>query len=67
MPSFLHTLIGLSPFANQGCNIVFDKTLVTVYHFNSYPILSCWQDIHGPQLWQFPVTAPPSLPVHLPP
>jgi hypothetical protein len=32
MPSFLHTLIGLGPFANQGCKIVFNKTSVTVFH-----------------------------------
>jgi hypothetical protein len=29
MPSFPHTLIGLGPFADQGCNIVFTKTAVT--------------------------------------
>ncbi len=67
MPSFPHTLIGLGPFGDQGCKIVFDKTLVTVYHPDGYPILSSWQDINGPQLWQFPLTMPPSLPVHLPP
>ncbi len=67
MPSFPHTLIGLGPFANQGCKIVFDKTLVTVYHPNSHPILSDWQDINRPQLWQFSLTAPLSVPAHLPP
>jgi hypothetical protein len=67
MPSVPHTLIGLGPFANQGCKIVFEKTLVTVYHPDSHPILSGWWDINGPQLWQFPLTVPPSLPVHLPP
>jgi hypothetical protein len=67
MPSFPHTLIGLGPFANRGCKIVFDKTLVTVYHSDGHTILSDWRDINGPRLWQIPLTAPPSLPAHLPP
>ncbi len=66
MPYFPHTLISLSPFANQGCKIVFDKTSVTVYHPDGHPILSGWRDTNGPQLWQFSLTAPPSLPGHLP-
>ncbi len=67
MPSFPHTLIGLGSFANQGCKIVFDKTLVTVYHPDSHPILSGWRDTSRPQLWQFPLTTPLSLPAHSPP
>jgi hypothetical protein len=67
MPSFPRTIIGLGPFADQGCKIVFDKTSVTVYHPNGHPILNGWQDINGPQLWQFSLTTPPPLPVHLPP
>ncbi len=67
MPSFHHTLIGLGPFANQGCKIVFDKTSVTVYHLDGHSILNGWQDIGGPQPWQFPLTAPPPPPAHLPP
>ena len=57
MPSFPHTLIGLGPFADQGCNIVFTKTAVTVYHPDGHPILSGWQDETGPHLWHFPLTA----------
>jgi hypothetical protein len=64
MPFFPHTLIGLGPFANQGCKIVFDKTSVTVYHPNSHPILNGWGDIDGPQLWKFPLTAPLPPPMH---
>jgi hypothetical protein len=48
MPSFPHTLIGLGPFADQGCKIVFNKTSVTVCHPNGHPILNGWQDIDGP-------------------
>jgi hypothetical protein len=62
MPSFSHTLIGLGPFANQGCNIVFTKTSVTVYHPNGQPILSGWWDETGPCLWHFPLTAEASNP-----
>jgi hypothetical protein len=60
-------MIGLGPFANQGCKIVFDKTLVTVYHPDGHPTLSNWQDANRPRLWQFPPTVPPSLLTHLPP
>ena len=57
MPSFPHTLIGLGPFADQGCQIIFTKTAVTVYHPDGHPILSGWQDETGPRLWHFPLTA----------
>jgi hypothetical protein len=57
MPSFPHTLIGLGPFADQVCNIVFTKTAVTVYHPNGHTILSGWRDETGPHLWHFPLTA----------
>jgi hypothetical protein len=67
MPSFPHTLIGLGPFANQGCNIVFDKTSVTVFHLDGHPILNGWWDLHGTWLWQFPLTASPPAPALLPP
>jgi hypothetical protein len=42
MPYFPHTLIGLRPFANQDCTIIFTKTAVTVYHPDGHPILSGW-------------------------
>ncbi len=50
MPNFPHTLIGLGPFANQDCTIVFTKTAVTVYHPDGHLILSGWQDEAGPRL-----------------
>ncbi len=67
MPSFPHTHIGLRPFANQGCKIVFNKTSVTVFHPEGHSILKGWQDLDGPRLWQFPLTAPPPPPAHSPP
>ncbi len=42
MPNSPHTLIGLGPFANQDCTIIFTKTAVTVYHPDGHPILSSW-------------------------
>ena len=51
MPAFPHTLIGLGPFADLGCKIVFTKTSVTVYHPDGHPILSGWRDETGPCLW----------------
>ena len=62
MPFFPHTLIGLGPFADQGCNIVFTKTAVTVYHPIDHPMLSGWRDETGPRLWHFPLTVEASNP-----
>jgi hypothetical protein len=67
MPSFLHTLIGLGPFTNQGCKIIFDKTSVTVFHPAGHPILKGWCNLDGPWLWQFPLTVSPPPPAPLPP
>jgi hypothetical protein len=36
MPNFPHTLIGLGPFANQDCTIIFTQTTVIVYHPKVY-------------------------------
>ena len=56
MPSFPHTLIGLGPFADQGCTIVFTATTVTVYHPDGHPVLAGWREQTGPRLWHFPLT-----------
>ncbi len=64
MPSFPHTLIGLGPFADLGCQIVFTKTAVSVIHPDGHSILEGWQEPDGPRLWRFPLKAnKPSLPV----
>jgi hypothetical protein len=55
MPSFTHTLIGLGPFADLGCKIVFTKTAATVFHPDGHPILAGWRDTEGPRLWHFPL------------
>ena len=41
MPSFPHTLIGLGPFVDHGCTVVFTATNVTVYHPNGHPSSPC--------------------------
>jgi hypothetical protein len=73
MPLSPHFIIGLGPFTNQGCRIIFDKETVTVFHPDGHAILEGWHELDGPQLWQFPLTVllhlaaaslppPPTLP-----
>jgi hypothetical protein len=65
MPSFSHTLIGLGPFANLGCQIVFSKHTVLVIHPDGHSILDGWREQDGPRLWRFPLKATmPILPVY---
>jgi hypothetical protein len=57
MPSFPHTLIGLGPFANLGCQILFTKTAVSIIHPDCHTILEGWREVDGPRLWCFPLQA----------
>jgi hypothetical protein len=57
MPSFHHTLIGLGPFTNLGCQIVFTKTAVSIIHPDGHTILESWREVDGPSLWHFPLQA----------
>jgi hypothetical protein len=69
MPTFPHSLIGLGPFANQDCTIVFNKTTVTVYNASGCTIIAGWHEQTGARLWHFPMGAPataPALPTPLP-
>ncbi len=50
MPSFPHTLIGLGPFVDLGCSIVFTKTAVNVIDPDGQSILEGWQEQDGPRL-----------------
>jgi hypothetical protein len=64
MPSFPHTPIGLGPFANLGCQILFTKTAVSVIHPDGHIILKGWREVDGPHLWHFPLqVTKSSLPV----
>jgi hypothetical protein len=42
MPSFPHTLVGLGPFADQGCQIVFTNKDVSVRNPQGVCILKGW-------------------------
>ncbi len=54
MPSFPHTLIGLGPFADLGCQILFTKTAVSVIHPDGHTILKGgWREVNSPRLWRF--------------
>jgi hypothetical protein len=69
MPTFPHSLIGLGPFADQDCTIVFNKTTITVYDASGRIILAGWHEQTGACLWHFPMGAPttaPALPTLLP-
>ncbi len=58
MPSFPHTLIGLSPFANLNCQILFTRMGVSVIHPDGHCILKGWREQDGPCLvWRFPLQA----------
>jgi hypothetical protein len=58
MPSFPHTLIGLGPFADLGCQIVFSKHAVLVINPDGHSILDGWREQDGPRLWRFPLKPP---------
>ena len=57
MPSFPHTLIGLGPFADLGCQIIFTKTAVSAIHPDGHIILEGWREQDGLRLWRFPLNA----------
>jgi hypothetical protein len=48
MLSFPHTLIGLGPFADLGCQIVFSKHAVSVIYPDGHSILDGWREQDGP-------------------
>ena len=59
MSSFPHTLIGLGPFANLGCKIIFTKTAVSVIHSDGHSIIEGWQELEGPCLRHFLLISKP--------
>jgi hypothetical protein len=60
MPSFPHTLVGLGPFADQGCQIIFTNKDVSVCNPQGVCILKGWREETGARLWRFPLKAPPA-------
>ena len=59
MPSFPHTLVGLGPFADQGCQIIFTNKDVSVRNPQGVCILKGWREETGARLWRFPLKASP--------
>ena len=55
MPSFTNSLIGLGPFFNMGCTVVFTATGVSVIHSDGHTLLEGWREDAGAQLWRFPL------------
>jgi hypothetical protein len=53
MPSFPHALISLGPFANLGCQILFNKTAMSIIHPDGHTILEGLREVDGPRLWRF--------------
>jgi hypothetical protein len=51
MASFPHSLIGLAPFVDAGCRVIFTKTLVIAFDVNDKAILIGWRETTGPRLW----------------
>ena len=64
MPSFPHTLVGLGPFADQGCQIIFTNKDVSVRNPQGVCILKGWREETGACLWRFPLKASPACGVH---
>ena len=50
MPSFTNTLIGLGPFIDMGCTVVFSAKGVLVIHPDGHSLLGGWREMTGPRL-----------------
>ena len=60
MAGFPHSLIGLAPFVDAGCQVIFTKMLVIAFDANDKAIQIGWRETTGPRLWRWPL-----LPQHL--
>ena len=55
MPGFQHNLLGIAPFCDKDCNVLFTKHSVTIYDPTNKPMLSGWREIDGhgnSKLWR---------------
>ena len=59
-PDFEHTLIGIGGFCDAGCQVVFDKTSVTIYDRQDRPVLQGWRESDGARLWRFSLLPEPT-------
>jgi hypothetical protein len=55
MDSFPHSLTGLTPLVDAGCQVIFTKTLVMAFDANKKAILIGWRETTRPQLWRWPL------------
>jgi hypothetical protein len=55
MAGFPHSLIGLAPFVDAGCQVIFTKLLFIAFDANDKSILIGWSETTGPQLWRWPL------------
>jgi hypothetical protein len=66
MAGFPHSLIGLAPFVDAGCRVLFTTTSVIAFDKDSDVILEGWRETTGPKLWRWPLLPqeppPPDLP-----
>jgi hypothetical protein len=66
MTGFSHSLIGLAPFVDAGCRVLFTNTLVIAFDWDGKVILEGWHETTSPKLWRWPlltqVPPPPDLP-----
>ena len=51
MAGFPHFLIGLAPFVDAGCRVLFTDTAVIAFDRNGKVILEGWRETTGPKLW----------------
>ncbi len=66
MAGFPHSRIGLAPFVDACCRVLFTDTAVIAFDRDDKVILEGWRETTGPKLWHLPLLAqvppPPDLP-----
>jgi len=66
MAGFPHSLIGLAPFVDAGCRVLFTDTAVIAFDRDGKVILEGWRETTGLKLWRWPLLPqkppPPNLP-----
>lgn len=55
MPGFQHNLLGIAPFCDKDCRVVFTKHTVTIYDPDNKPFLTGWREedeLGNKKLWR---------------
>jgi hypothetical protein len=66
MAGFPHSLIGLAPFIDAGCRVLFTNTSVIAFDRDGNVILEGWRETTGPKIWRWPLLPQEPLPPNLP-